>query len=126
MPPPIWPAPTTSTWSKDTRREANVLRRTMDRHDGRWDSALSELPRTRRHRFRRAWGDEGNRLLPERWGPETAARVLKTDLFEEAFGDGLARLLGERFQRVDAIDVSRPVVDEAARRHPNLNVMCWG
>jgi SAM-dependent methyltransferase len=101
-----------------------VPRRTMDRHDGRWESALSELPRTRRHLFLRAYGDEVNRLLLERWLPKSADRVLKTDLFEEAVGDGLARLLGERFERVDAIDVSRPVVDEAAKRHPNLNVRC--
>ena len=50
--------------------------------------------------------------------------MLKTDLFEEAVGDGLARLLGERFRRVDAIDVSRTVVGEAARRHPEVNVVC--
>jgi SAM-dependent methyltransferase len=93
-------------------------------YDGRWENALSELPRTRRHLFLRAYGDEVNRLLLERWLPQGAGRVLKTDLFEEAVGDGLARLLGERFRRVDAIDVSRAVVDEAARRHPELNVAC--
>jgi hypothetical protein len=65
---------------------------------GRWigttpgGSTLSELPRTRRHRFLRAYGDEVNRLLLERWLPKSADRVLKTDLFEEAVGDGLARL----------------------------------
>ena len=96
----------------------------MDQHDSRWESALSELPRTRRHLFLRAYGDEVNRLLLERWLPKSAGRVLKTDLFEEAVGDGLARPLVERFERFDAIDVSRAVVDEAARRHPEINVMC--
>ena len=96
----------------------------MERVDGRWESALSELPRTRRHLFLRAYGDEVNRLLLERWLPKSADRVLKTDLFEEAVGGGLARLLGERFQRVDAIDVSRAVADEAVRRHPEINVVC--
>jgi SAM-dependent methyltransferase len=96
----------------------------MDQHGGRWERALSELPRTRRHLFLRAYGDEVNRLLLARWLPRSADRVLKTDLFEEAVGDGLAKLLGERFERVDAIDVSRAVVDEAARRHPEINVMC--
>ena len=99
-------------------------RGTMDQHDGRWESALSELPRTRRHLFLRAYGDEVNRVLLERWLPKRADRVLKTDLFEEAVGDGLARLLGERFQRVDAVDVSRAVAEEAARRHPEVNVVC--
>ncbi len=99
-------------------------RRTMDQHEGRWESALSELPRTRRHLFLRAYGDEVNRLLLERWLPKSADRVLKTDLFEEAVGDGLAHVLGERFQSVDAIDVSRTVVDEAARRHPEIHAEC--
>jgi SAM-dependent methyltransferase len=96
----------------------------MDEYDGRWENALSELPRTRRHLFLRAYGDEVNRLLLERWLPKSAGRVLKTDLFEEAVGDGLAGLLRERFRRVDAIDVSRAVAGEAARRHPELNVAC--
>ena len=96
----------------------------MDEYDGRWENALSELPRTRRHLFLRAYGDEVNRLLLERWLPKSAGRVLKTDLFEEAVGDGLAELLGERFQRVDAVDVSRAVVDEAARRHPEIDIVC--
>jgi hypothetical protein len=39
-------------------REANVPRRTVVQHDRRWESALSELPRTRRHLFLRAYGDE--------------------------------------------------------------------
>ena len=99
-------------------------RGTMDQHDGRWENALSELPRTRRHLFLRAYGDEVNRVLLERWLPKSAGRVLKTDLFEEAVGAGLAQLLGERFQRVDAIDVSRAVAGEAARRHPEINVAC--
>ena len=33
-------------------------------------------------------------------------------------------MLGERFQSVDAIDVSRTVVDEAARRHPEIHAEC--
>ena len=99
-------------------------RGTMDQHEGRWESALTELPRTRRHLFLRAYGDEVNRLLLERWLPKSADRVLKTDLFEEAVGDGLARLLGDRFRQVDAIDVSQTVADEAVRRHLELNVVC--
>ena len=99
-------------------------RGTMAEQEGRWESALSELPRTRRHLFLRAYGDEVNRLLLDRWLPKSADRVLKTDLFEEAVGDGLARVLGQRFRRVDAIDVSRAVADEAAARHPEVNVLC--
>lgn len=91
---------------------------------GRWESALAELPRTRRHLFLRAYGDAVNRRLLERWLPDSGTRVLKTDLFEEAIGDGLAPLLQRRFRTVDAIDVSHAVVDEAARRHPGLTATC--
>jgi SAM-dependent methyltransferase len=92
--------------------------------DTRWESALSELPRTRRHLLLRRYGDEVNRALLERWLPNGGARVLKTDLFEEAIGDGLAPLLLGRFRQVDAIDVSNAVVDEAARRHPEIDTVC--
>ena len=101
-----------------------MLAGSMDEDIGRWESALSELPRSRRHLFLRAYGDEVNRVLLERWLPKGAGRVLKTDLFEEAVGPGLAGLLGERFQRVDGIDVSHAVTEEAARRHPEINVEC--
>ena len=96
----------------------------MVEQEGRWESALAELPRTRRHLFLRAYGDAVNRRLLERWLPDGGVRVLKTDLFEEAIGDGMAPLLLDRFRAVDAIDVSRAVVEEAARRHPGLTVAC--
>jgi SAM-dependent methyltransferase len=90
----------------------------------RWDNALSELPRTRRHLFLRAYGDAVNLALLERWLPHSGTRVLKTDLFEEAIGDGMAPLLLRRFERMDAIDVSHAVVDEAAARHPAIEAAC--
>jgi SAM-dependent methyltransferase len=95
----------------------------MVEQEGRWESALTELPRTPRHLFLRAYGDAINRGLLERWLPDGGARVLKTDLFEEAIGDGLAPLLLRRFRTVDAIDVSHAVVDEAARRHPGFTAV---
>ena len=90
----------------------------------RWESALTELPRTRRHLFLRRYGDEVNRGLLERWLPDGGSRVLKTDLFEEAIGDGLAPLLLGRFGQVNAIDVSQAVVEEARRRHPRVDAAC--
>jgi ubiquinone/menaquinone biosynthesis C-methylase UbiE len=33
-------------------------------------------------------------------------------------------MLAERFRRVDAIDVSRTVIDEATRRHPEVEAAC--
>lgn len=90
----------------------------------RWETALTELPRTRRQLFLRAYGDAVNRRLLEDWLPARGTRVLKTDLFEEAIGEGLAPLLLDRFAQVDAIDVSRAVVNEAARRHSGIDAVC--
>jgi ubiquinone/menaquinone biosynthesis C-methylase UbiE len=46
--------------------------------------------------------------------------ALKTDLFDEANGDGLADLLLESSERVYGIDISESVVRRAAARHPRL------
>jgi SAM-dependent methyltransferase len=105
--------------------EANVPAVTMvEPQTGRWENALSSLPRTKPHRFLRAYGDDVNRALLERWlPPGTVARVLKTDLFEEAVGEGLTPFLASRAGRVDAIDVSEAVAAAARSRHPEINAL---
>ncbi len=63
-----------------------------------------------------------NRALLERWLPESGlARLLKTDLFEEAIGEGLYPLLRSKAERVDAIDVSEAVAAAARLRYPELD-----
>lgn len=47
-------------------------------------------------------------------------RVLKTDLFDEAFGDGLYPYLAGRAQAVTGIDLSAGTVAAACRRHTGL------
>lgn len=90
----------------------------------RWDDALSALPRSKGQRVLRAYADAVNRDLLARWLPaDSLGRVLKTDLFEEALGDGLAPFLAARSARVDAIDVSEAVVARAQRRHPELDAI---
>jgi SAM-dependent methyltransferase len=90
----------------------------------RWESALSTLPRTKRHRFLRAYGDDVNGALLERWlPPGTVRRVLKTDLFEEAVGEGLTPYLAARADRVDAIDVSEAIATAASSRHPEITAL---
>jgi ubiquinone/menaquinone biosynthesis C-methylase UbiE len=52
--------------------------------------------------------------LCRRWWPERqVTSVLKTDLFDEAFGEGLVSFLMERSPRVAAIDRTIDVVTEA-------------
>jgi SAM-dependent methyltransferase len=90
----------------------------------RWENALSTLPRSRRHSFLRAYGDAVNRALLERWLPAgKVRRVLKTDLFEEAVGEGLTPFLATRSARVDAIDVSEALAAAARSRHPEINAL---
>jgi len=47
--------------------------------------------------------------------------ALKTDLFDEANGDGLADLLLESSDRVHGIDISEPIVRRALSLHPRLS-----
>jgi SAM-dependent methyltransferase len=66
----------------------------------------------------RRHSDAVNRALLERWLPGPLERVLKTDLFDEAVGDGLAPALAARADRVVGIDLNVAIVEAALRRHP--------
>ena len=48
------------------------------------------------------------------------ASALKTDLFDEAVGEGLAGWLSSVSDRVEGIDVASGIVAQAAQRHPGL------
>jgi SAM-dependent methyltransferase len=86
-----------------------------------WDdlarSWLEEEPQAlwRRH------ADAVNRRLLERWLPAASPRVLKTDLFDDAVGEGVLPLLEQRAGTVFGLDISRIVVDKARSRYPELN-----
>lgn len=91
----------------------------------RWEQALSAVPRSKGQRALRAYADAVNRGLLARWLPGgDLGRVLKTDLFEEALGEGLAPFLTTHAEQVDAIDVSETIVAEARCRHPGLRAIC--
>ncbi len=55
--------------------------------------------------------------------PAPLAAVLKTDLFDEAVGDGIYPLLESVSERVFAIDLSGPVCRRAACRYQDLFVL---
>jgi SAM-dependent methyltransferase len=72
----------------------------------------------------RAYSDAVNTALLRTWLPvPVAGRVLKTDLFDEAMGEGLAGELGLRCGSVVGIDVSAPVVAAARERYPVLELV---
>lgn len=70
------------------------------------------------------WREFCDRLhvgLIERWVPgHVGGPALKTDLFDEACGDGLVDVLAQRSTEVYGIDIAADVVTAAAVRHPGI------
>lgn len=89
-----------------------------------WESALEPLIGAAAGRLWREHSDAVNGELVERWLPrEAAGRVLKTDLFDEAMGEGLHPRLAARGFEVVAIDIAPSVLTAAASRHRGLGVV---
>jgi SAM-dependent methyltransferase len=87
----------------------------------RWDDVVASWRMTRREETLRAYSDAVNGALLRRWLPEVSGgRVLKTDLFDEAVGQGLYPLFRSLGAAVAGVDISRAVVDAARRRYPDL------
>ena len=89
-----------------------------------WDEVAGRLIGDRRGSVWRRHCDSVHKRLLERWlpgGPFDSA--LKTDLFDEALGDGLYGPLSARAARVVGIDVSGVVRDAAAKRHGRMEVI---
>lgn len=87
---------------------------------GYWDDVVSGWQPTPAHRLWRAHSDAVNTRLLQRWLPERSARLLKTDLFDEAIGAGLYPELCRRAQAVAGVDVSPDTVRRARERYPRL------
>jgi SAM-dependent methyltransferase len=68
----------------------------------------------------RRHADRLNRELVARELPGRLGAVLKTDLFDEAVGDGLARTILARSARLSAIDLAPTTVERAVARHPAI------
>jgi SAM-dependent methyltransferase len=69
----------------------------------------------------RRHSDAVNARLVARWLHGRPARLLKTDLFDEAVGEGVFPALAGRAGEVVGIDVSAAVVDAAGARHAALS-----
>jgi SAM-dependent methyltransferase len=73
----------------------------------------------------RAHADAVNRALLGRWlGRSRAGRILKTDAFDEAMGDGALEPLDSAAGMAVAVDVAHSLLKAAAVRHPGLQVVC--
>lgn len=75
-------------------------------------------------RLWRTHADSVNKALVARWGPVgRIGTLLKTDLFDEAVGDGLSPLLASQADRVFYIDTSLEVHQMARCRSPGLHTV---
>lgn len=84
-----------------------------------WGTVAAAWSRGHPQRLWRAHSDAENRALLARWLPSACGRILKTDAFDEAFGEGLIAVLRERADETSMIDLSGTVLAEAKKKHPD-------
>ena len=98
-----------------------ILDSTVGRDEQRhWDDVVEEYA-ARRPGLWREYCDRLHRDLLARWlANVTAIRALKTDLFDEAVGDGLVEVLSSVAAEVHGCDVAPRAVAAARVRHPDL------
>ena len=89
------------------------------------DSIAREWSEITPQRLWRSHSDAVNLTLLGRWLPtRPARRLLKTDIFEEAVGNGLYPVLSERAGEVVVMDLSMPMVTMARARYLGLRAVC--
>ena len=88
-----------------------------------WDSVADEQSELGTSALWRRHSDAVNAGLLERWLPRRCGPALKTDLFDEAKGQGLLSLIGLRSSHVVGVDVSETTVQVARARHPDLDAV---
>src|SRR5947209_3922449 len=79
---------------------------TRDATSSYWDEVVETWEPSLDHRLWRAHSDTVNSLLLRQWLPGGSGRLLKTDLFDEAVGDGLVPELARRAREVVGVDIS--------------------
>jgi len=88
---------------------------------GYWDTVAAEWHASHPQELWRRHSDTVNAGLLRRWLPEGRSnRLLKTDAFAEAFGDGLYPLLASRSNATVALDISTSALHAARARHDGL------
>ena len=87
---------------------------------GYWEGVAETWRATKPQALWRAHSDAVNARLLAAWLPDRVDRLLKTDLFDEAVGQGLYAPLAARARLVAGIDVSAGVVGAATVGHAGL------
>jgi SAM-dependent methyltransferase len=86
-----------------------------------WDTVAEVWQRAPAQTLWRKHSDRVNSALVDRWLPRGTGTTLKTDLWDEAMGDGLYPAIAVRSEQVIGVDVSRSIVVAAAERYPGLD-----
>ncbi|MDQ5821836.1 MAG: class I SAM-dependent methyltransferase [Actinomycetota bacterium] len=86
-----------------------------------WDAVAELWQRAPAQTLWRRHSDSVNTRLVQRWLPAGTAATLKTDLWDEAMGEGLYPAIAARTDRVVGVDVSPSIVAAAAARYPTLD-----
>lgn len=90
-----------------------------------WESIADEWKKARPDRLWRKHSDAINQSLLVRWLPEQPVpRLLKTDTFDEAVGEGLARFLQTRAHSVIGMDLSFKNVQSACHGETSIGGAC--
>ena len=89
-----------------------------------WEVLASQWRKSPTQGLWRRYSDSLNTALLLRWlAPRPNTMALKTDLFDEAFGDGVYPALGRCATRVIGLDISRTVALAAKSRYDGLEVI---
>jgi len=84
-----------------------------------WDNIADQWA-DGRHQLWRAISDEVNTRLLQRWLPRHCGRLLKTDVFDEAVGEGLFPFIASRTDQVLVLDISPSLLATAQQQHRKL------
>jgi SAM-dependent methyltransferase len=89
-----------------------------------WESVGADWNRSNPDALWREHSDAVNLQALARWLPESCGRrLLKTDVFDEAFGRGLHPFLASRSTSVVGMDLSAEVARAARARNPQLRLL---
>lgn len=89
-----------------------------------WDSVATTWDATRPQALWRKHSDAVNLSLLARWLPkERVQRTLKTDVFDEAFGEGLLPLLMSKTSCLVNMDISVSTIGLAKKQHVTLRAV---
>lgn len=96
----------------------------MKKYEQYWNNCADVFIDSDHQALWRKHADAVNISLLKQWLPDgKVERLLKTDIFDEAVGDGLYPLLTGYAKEVVIIDISRQILSSARSRYSNLNTI---